>query len=426
MPDYREARDRIHGPVGPSSPSCRPTFPTHIWTAVVVFLAALVLAAPAGAGLRDRLAKALVTPGVSSAATGAWAYDLANNKVVFGQNQYSSYRPASNEKLTVAVTVLDRFGSDFHIPTEVLRRGVVDGSGVLHGRLILKGYGDPWLKSWRLRSLAKRVYAAGIRRVTGRIVGDESYFDRVRTGPGWKPSFYKIESPPLSALVVDNAHVGRRMWDEPAKAAAVLFKRALRGAGIAVPGSPGKGVADSSAALVARSNSFSLERIVFRMNHVSDNFFAEMLLKQLGKAIRGQGSTAAGARVVREELGQRIAHMGGVRVVDGSGLSLDDRLTARAVGELLRSAIRDGTIGDELVDSLPIAGVNGTLEDRMERLPAYRHVFAKTGTTSRASALSGYVTARYVFAILQNGDPIPYYYARKAQDRFAQVLAGAA
>ena len=85
-----------------------------------------------------------------------------------------------------------------------------------------------------------------------------------------------------------------------------------------------------------------------------------------------------------------------------------------------------GTIGDEFVDSLPIAGVNGTLEDRMERLPAYRHVYAKTGTTSRASALSGYVTTRYVFAILQNGDPIPYYYARRAQDRFAQVLAGAA
>ena len=63
---------------------------------------------------------------------------------------------------------------------------------------------------------------------------------------------------------------------------------------------------------------------------------------------------------------------------------------------------------------------------RMERLPAYRHVFAKTGTTDAASALSGYVTTRYVFSILQNGNPVSYYYARKSQDRFAQVLAGAA
>ena len=70
--------------------------------------------------------------------------------------------------------------------------------------------------------------------------------------------------------------------------------------------------------------------------------------------------------------------------------------------------------------------MNGTLADRLERLPAYRHVFAKTGTTDLASALSGYVTTRYVFSILQNGSPIAYYYARKSQDRFAQVLAGAA
>ena len=118
--------------------------------------------------------------------------------------------------------------------------------------------------------------------------------------------------------------------------------------------------------------------------------------------------------------------MTGLRIADGSGLSLYDRLTARALGELLISATSDSAIGSDFVASLPIAGVNGTLEDRMERLPAYRHVFAKTGTTDLASALSGYVRTRYVFSILQNGSPIPYYYARKAQDRFAQVLAGAA
>ena len=59
----------------------------------------------------------------------------------------------------------------------------------------------------------------------------------------------------------------------------------------------------------------------------------------------------------------------------------------------------------------------------METPPAHRHVFAKTGTTNRASALSGYVRTRYVFAILQNGNPVPYLSARKSQDRFAQVLA---
>jgi D-alanyl-D-alanine carboxypeptidase/D-alanyl-D-alanine-endopeptidase (penicillin-binding protein 4) len=248
----------------------------------------------------------------------------------------------------------------------------------------------------------------------------------VRVGPGWKPSFYKVESPPLSALVVNRGHVGKNMWDEPARAAAVVFRRTLRAGGIAAPGSYGKGIAPSDANVLARARSRYLTTIVYRMDHVSDNFFAEMLLKQIGKRVRGEGSTKAGAAVVRAELRQRGVTMTGLRIADGSGLSLYDRLTARAIGELLISATSDSAIGPDFVASLPIAGVNGTLEDRMERLPAYRHVFAKTGTTDLASALSGYVRTRYVFSILQNGSPISYYYARQAQDRFAQVLAGAA
>jgi D-alanyl-D-alanine carboxypeptidase/D-alanyl-D-alanine-endopeptidase (penicillin-binding protein 4) len=162
------------------------------------------------------------------------------------------------------------------------------------------------------------------------------------------------------------------------------------------------------------------------MNLYSDNFYAEMLLKELGAKIRGVGTTAAGARVVRREFVQRGATMTGVRIVDGSGLSLLDRLTARAVGQLLISAYSDARIKIYFVASLPIAGVNGTLYDRMRSGPAYRHIFAKTGTTDRASALSGYAKTRYVFSILMNGSPIPWTSARAAQDRFAQVLAGAA
>jgi serine-type D-Ala-D-Ala carboxypeptidase/endopeptidase (penicillin-binding protein 4) len=424
-PDYQGLRDRNHGPVGPSSRTRRPTVPRSIWAALGASLAALLLAAPANATLRDRLASALTTPGVSSSATGAWAYDLARSRIVYRQNQFVPYRPASNEKLTVAVTALDRLGPGFRIPTEVFVRGSVKPNGVLDGSLVLKGYGDPWLRMNGLRRLALEVRDAGISKVTGRILGDESYFDRVRVGPGWKPSFYKEESPPLSALVVNNARVGTRMWSEPARAAAFLFRRALRQVGIAAPGSYEKGLAPPDPP-VARIRPHSMKGVVRRMDLVSDNFFAEMLMKLLGKRVRGEGSTAAGALVVRSELRQRIVHMEGVRIADGSGLSRYDRLTARAVGELLISAVSDSNIGDEFVASLPVAGVSGTLEDRMERLPAYRHVFAKTGTTDRASALSGYVTTRYVFSILQNGDPIPYYYARQAQDRFAQVLAGAA
>ncbi|MGH3014301.1 MAG: D-alanyl-D-alanine carboxypeptidase, partial [Gaiellaceae bacterium] len=105
-------------------------------------------------------------------------------------------------------------------------------------------------------------------------------------------------------------------------------------------------------------------------------------------------------------------------------LSLHDRLTARALGRLLASAWRDPAVRGPLVASLPIAGVDGTLRDRMRSGPARRRVRAKTGTTFGASSLSGYVGSRYAFSILQNGSRLPWDNARRAQDRFAQALAG--
>ena len=117
--------------------------------------------------------------------------------------------------------------------------------------------------------------------------------------------------------------------------------------------------------------------------------------------------------------------LAGVRLADGSGLSRLDRLTASAVVALLEAGLAEGDLRDAFLDSLAVAGVDGTLEDRLESRPARGQVIAKTGTTSAASALSGFVRDRYVFAILQNGRPISTYWARLAQDRFATALAAA-
>ena len=93
------------------------------------------------------------------------------------------------------------------------------------GRLVLKGYGDPTLSAADLRALAASLRSTGIRRVTGRIVGDESYFDKRARRRGWSASYYKLESPPLSALVVDRAKVAGHTVDNPALAAAKAFRR---------------------------------------------------------------------------------------------------------------------------------------------------------------------------------------------------------
>jgi serine-type D-Ala-D-Ala carboxypeptidase/endopeptidase (penicillin-binding protein 4) len=409
-------------------PTCAPHRTPARKRRATVLLAALfavaILTPSATASLRGDLDRALRSPYVSPSLTGALAINLANGRAVYGHNAGKPLHPASNEKLTVALTALDRLGPNFRIETKVLGKGALAGT-IWQGRLILKGYGDPSLSRSDLARLATQVRNLGITAVTGAIVGDESYYDKQRTGPGWRASYYKEESPPLSALIVDRARVGRRTGDNPALMAARIFRRELIEAGISVPGSAKMGIAATDAVLLGMRRSGFLSRLVQRMNLVSDNFYAEMLLKQVGARVRGEGTTASGARVVVSELTQRGVPLDGVRIADGSGLSLYDRLTARAVAALLISAWSDATIKDPFVASLPIAGVSGTLEDRMTRAPAYAHVYAKTGTTSTSSTLSGYVRTRYVFSILQNGYPVSWYYARRTQDRFATVLAGA-
>jgi PBP4 family serine-type D-alanyl-D-alanine carboxypeptidase len=158
------------------------------------------------------------------------------------------------------------------------------------------------------------------------------------------------------------------------------------------------------------------------MDRVSDNFVAEMLVKQLGAVQGNRGSTAAGIGVMTGLIGQAGCRSR-VLLVDGSGLSLLDRMTPAALVALLTAMWNDDDVRLELLASLPVAGRTGTLHNRMRSTAAAGVVHAKTGTTSRASALSGFAGGRYVFSVLQNGSPVSLTWARAAQDRFASVLA---
>jgi serine-type D-Ala-D-Ala carboxypeptidase/endopeptidase (penicillin-binding protein 4) len=417
------SRSRLYGPVGLSSRSGRPR---RLLAALAAAVLTLSFAGEAAASLQSRLSRALASSGVPWRATGALVTYLSSGRVVYSRGAAKSLRPASNQKLLVALAALDDLGPRSRIPTHVLGMGKRNGH-VWSGSLFLKGFGDPTLSGGDLDRLASRIDALGIRRITGSILGDETAFDDRRTAPGWKPSFYKLECPPLSALIVDRAVVGRTTTSYPALAAAKEFKDSLRDAGIAVRGKARVGPAPNDADLLAEARSPVLRKIVRRMNKTSDNYYAEMVLKRLGLVASGRrGTTARGARAVRRELGERGIPLAGVRVADGSGLSLHDRSTTRMLGALLRSAWDDPAIRKPFYASLPRAGIDGTLEDRMESGPARDRVRAKTGTTSNSSALSGYVGSKYVFAVLQNGNPVPWTSARKSQDRFAQILAARA
>ena len=399
--------------------------------AVLAVLALSALAAgstPALGGLRvlpltGRLAQALAVPGYTKSTSAAVAVDLRSGTLLFARNPDLPLAPASNEKLAVTYAALQRLGVTYRFRTGVFGRGHQDGT-TWHGDLILKGFGDPTLTSLDVERLAAQVAAEGITSVTGRVLGDESWFDGRRTAPGWKPEFFIGECPPLSALVVDRAVYDRHVALRPALAAAGGFRRLLRLHGVS-SGPAGLGRAPAGALALAQVESQPLPTILRQMDRESDNFTAEVVLKQLGAEDGAAGSTVAGAAVVRDTLAAASIPLTGVRIVDGSGLSLEDRLTARALASLLVSAWEDPSLHAPFWAALSVAGVNGTLQHRMQHLPARGSVRAKTGTTDESSALSGYAGARFAFSVLQNGEPVAAHAAQRAQDRFATALASA-
>jgi D-alanyl-D-alanine carboxypeptidase len=394
-------------------------------TAALACSASQATAGPGSPELRlgAKLGVALHAPGIPPQRTGAVAVDLASGKVFFAHNSAVGFVPASNEKLPVTYVALKVLGPRFRFPTEVRGQGSLGANGTWTGNLVLKGYGDPTLSIWNLRHLVAKVRAAGIKRVTGMVIGDESFFDRARTAPGWKASFYIEESPPLSALVVDRAWTGKRYTPTPAYTAADLFRKLLIKAGVKVRGKARSFRAGGR--VLAVSLSKPLEDILHAVDADSDNFSAELLLKELGAVAGSGGTTAAGAAVVLQVLRQNGIPLAGVRIADGSGLSSLDRLTPQAIVAILQQCWRDSGLRSILVQAMAVAGRSGTLEHRLLGPRTRGAVIGKTGTTDLASVLSGFVHGHYAFSVIQNGSPVPWWSARAAQDRFVQLLAAA-
>ena len=389
-------------------------------------LALLLVPAAIGGStpLAEQLAAALHAKKIKPAKTGAVVYDLRTGSVVFSLHAGRPLHPASNEKIATTYGALAALGPAFQIETDVLGDGTQNGA-TWKGDIVLKGYGDPTLSAAELRSLAHQVARDGITRINGRVIGDESWFDARRVGAGWKQEFYLHESPALSALIVDRGWDGREET-QPALYAAQLFRRDLVDACVSVRGPAQTGVAAATATALGYVYSPPIASLVRYMDLYSDNFTAEMLLKEVGAVQRGAGTAAAGAAETRALLSTAGLPLPGIRMVDGSGLSRIDRWTAAGLADVLRRMWLDPDLRPYLTKSLPVAGVSGTLVYRMRNTPAYDFVRAKTGTTDNASCLSGLVGNRFVFSVVENGNPVKILAAQRTQDAFAEVLARAA
>jgi len=391
-----------------------------LYLAVATFACVAAPAATAAgpATMQPRLTKALAAPSLSLGRTSALAVDVTTGSVLFAHKPTLAVAPASNEKIPVSWAALTSLGAGYRFHTEVYGIGSRVGAD-WDGDLVLKGFGDPTLSTADLDRLAATIRGRGIRSVSGRILGDESFYDAKRGGAGWKPYFTGGETPPLSALVVDRA----KGWPalSPPLLAARSFRDALARRGVAVGGRPGLGVAPETAPTLASDVSDPLALVIRHMNHVSDNFYAEMLLKQIAAAAGEVGTSAAGGRLVITAMRDAGIPVTGVRMVDGSGLSSLDRLTAAALVGVIRAGATDPTIRAAFVGSLAVAGISGTLSDRLPTLRG--QVKGKTGTTDLACTLSGLIRTTVAFAVLENGSPVSPWAARSAQDRFVTILA---
>lgn len=247
----------------------------------------------------------------------------------------------------------------------------------------------------------------------------------------------------LSSVPMDTAYANRRITiNEPAGYFAHLLTEVLRRRGIFVVGDP-RAVAsvlrkadysDPAMRRLASHTSPPLSEVVRQVNKDSENLDSELLLRAIGVARADHGSarrseTRLGLQAVKETVARAGADTTRLTLVDGSGLSRYDLVSASGTAQLLTymSEHPDQAIRDAFFTSLPVGGVDGTLKGRYPASsPARGRVFAKTGTMTAISSLSGYVSTdsgrQLVFSLMSNNYSVPTDSVRAAQDAIVSGL----
>lgn len=328
--------------------------------------------------------------------------------------------PASNEKLLLSMALLDRFGGGHTFAMRALGPRIA-ADGTVDGDLYLRGQGDPEVGDARLDLLASRLWAAGLRDLTGHVVGVTGPFHRDWFAPGWKSYFpaYYVALPTALTYRGNVAPSGKHI-SNPERRAAVYLSHALRQLGVTIGADATAGRGAAGMSTLATASSKPLGAIVKRMDHRSINFAAEVLGKALAFARGDAGTIANGAAAICSYEATR--HVSAT-CHDSSGLSYANRQTAIGIVHLLWDAERQPWLG-ALRDALPAAG-EGTLRHRLAGV----RIHAKTGTLDHVSALSGWVWNKptdgwTTFSMLTSG--MEEYPAKDLENRITRVLANRA
>ncbi len=420
--------------------------------------------------------------------TGLAVYDLIADSMLYAYNADKRMRPASTQKVMTAVAALDILGAQHKYETRAYYAGHIGADSTLYGDIYVVGGFDPAYSYDDLRTLAYHIRKLGINRIAGGIIGDVSMKDTMTMGNGWcwddVPSEVEAYLSPLTfnrgcATVEING--GRavfsvpttymtltdstrpfvskrtatrltltRNWVDngnhftvrgtarnntvsrpisvyrPERYFACTLTDVLRGDGVVVEQPYAIGALPDSVFQPFYISARTVEQILQQMMKDSDNLYAESMFYQLAYFGAGRGATwKDGAKQV-ENMMQRIGiPKDSYRIADGSGVSLYNYITPAAEVAVLRHAYSRENIRPYLYASLPVAGIDGTLEERMRKSPARMNVRAKTGTVSGVSCLSGYCQAAngnvLAFVIMNNGQQRASL-ARTLQDRLCEEM----
>lgn len=332
--------------------------------------------------------------------------------------------PASNQKLLIAAVALDVLGPTYRFRTELLT-DTAPVEGVIAGNVYLVGGGDPLLSTASIPDarpypafnttsadlLADALLLNGVHTIQGELVGDGSRYDDEFRPPSWTAELIRDDpsaAEAADALLLSDGRidtVGNYGLNPSRAAAAVFVDPLLTTRGITVVGGAANRQRPSDVPLVSLGfvESAPLTDVIVEMLHTSDNTTAEMLLKEIGYQVAGQGTRPAGVDTVRSNLTEWGVPTDGMNVADGSGLSRDNRLACATLTGLLTSS----PVADELVRLLPVAGRDGTLADQFVGSPAEGVLRAKTGTLTGVKALTGTMTDaagdEVAFSMILNG-----------------------
>jgi serine-type D-Ala-D-Ala carboxypeptidase/endopeptidase (penicillin-binding protein 4) len=403
------------------------------FTAFSAALATPAVASVSLSGLQSDLTHQL---GISGRRSSGYVYDISAKQAVFSVRDTAMRPPASVEKLYTATTALQRLGPTARLSTTVLGTGQLSPTGVWEGNLYLRGGGDPTFGDSAfihshyggvgasISTLVSQLsHVDGIHAVRGSVYGDESDFDSQRGEPSSGFGQDPFLEGTLSGLAFDRGASGsEKVAHAPAAYAARKLWAMLKNSGVSIRGASGAATTPSGATQLAQVSSPTVAQLLGLMLPPSDNFFAETLLKDLGAAAGGAGTTAAGAAVVS----QTISELLGIHphVVDGSGLSESDRTSTYEVADLLVGLAGTPT-GTILRNSMAIAGHTGTLAKRMRGTAASGRCQGKTGTLTGYSNLVGYCLAAngHLLAFAFFNDGISTTLAHVIQDHMTITLA---